>query len=180
MTTIRHATSADLPQAADLAVLHSGGERPHWQARFAEELVRPGSCLLIADSRGRVAGYGRVRRFDPSPHGPANLAPAGYYLGGIVVDPAHRRQGIGDQLTRARMAWTAPLASEIWYFTNAGNQASLRLHRRLGFREVTRDFTYPGVAFTGGIGVLCRAPLVSEDSEGATGPSDLPGSQLPG
>jgi len=45
---------------------------------------------------------------------------------------------------------------EIWYFTNA---ASLLLHYRLGFREVTRDFTYPGVTFTGGVGVLCRACL---------------------
>jgi RimJ/RimL family protein N-acetyltransferase len=57
------------------------------------------------------------------------------------------------------MTWTAALAPEIWFFTNAANQASLRLHHRLGFREVTRDFTYPDVTFAGGTGVLCRARL---------------------
>jgi len=41
-----------------------------------------------------------------------------------------------------------------WYFTNARNEASLRLHRELGFREVTRDFSYPGVTFEGGVGIL--------------------------
>jgi ribosomal protein S18 acetylase RimI-like enzyme len=145
-------------------MLHSGGEHSQWLTRLSEDLNRPGTCLLVAEDDGQIAGYGRVRRFDPDPQGPANLAPSGYYLLGIVVHPAHRGRGIGDQLTLARMTWTAALAPEIWYFTNAANQASLRLHQRLGFHEVTRDFTYPGVTFTGGTGVLCRARLSPEQA----------------
>ena len=57
------------------------------------------------------------------------------------------------------MGWAAERAEEMWYFTNAGNRASLRLHEALGFAEVTRDFVFPGVTFTGGVGVLCRAKL---------------------
>jgi hypothetical protein len=70
------------------------------------------------------------------------------------------------------MAWTAERATEIWFFANAANRASLLLHHGLGFREVTRDFTYPGVTFTGGTGVLCRAWLT------ANPPTPEPGSWL--
>jgi hypothetical protein len=55
-----------------------------------------------------------------------------------------------------RIAGRAP---EAWYVTNARNHRSLRLHERLGFREVTRDFVFPGVTFEGGVGVLSRAEL---------------------
>jgi ribosomal protein S18 acetylase RimI-like enzyme len=157
--TIRPAAIADLPTAARLAVAERGGEPSQWRARFAADLADPRACLLLAETRGQVMGYGRVRRFDPPPDAPVNIAPAGYYLSGLLVAPAYRRRGIGEQLTRARMAWTATRATEIWFFANAANRASLLLHQRLGFREVTRDFTYPGVTFTGGVGVLCRAPL---------------------
>jgi ribosomal protein S18 acetylase RimI-like enzyme len=95
----------------------------------------------------------------PPPDPPANIAPAGYYLAGLLVAPAYRRRGIGERLTRARMAWVALRGTETWFFANAANRASLLLHQGLGFREVTRDFTYPGVTFTGGVGVLCRASL---------------------
>lgn len=35
----------------------------------------------------------------------------------------------------------------------------LGLHASLGFVKVTRDFTFPGVEFRGGVGVLCRVDL---------------------
>jgi ribosomal protein S18 acetylase RimI-like enzyme len=160
MTIVRHATSADLPLAAGLAALEIGGEARHWQARFADALTKPGSCLVVAElSHQQIVGYGRVRLFAPPPKGPANIAPAGYYLGGVVVEPGHRRQGIGRQLTLERMDWAAARTGEIWYVTDAANQASVSLHERLGFREVTRDFLIPGVSFASRSGVLCRARL---------------------
>ena len=158
---IRPAALADLPGAARLAVAGRGGEHGQWRARFAADLADPDACLLLAETGGRVTAYGRARRFDPPPDAPANVAPAGYYLTGLLVAPAYRRRGLGEQLTRARMAWTAERATEIWFFANAANRASLLLHQGLGFREVTRDFTYPGVTFTGGVGVLCRASLTA-------------------
>jgi ribosomal protein S18 acetylase RimI-like enzyme len=159
---IRPATIADLPGAVHLAVAGRGGEHVQWRARFAADVADPDACLFLAETGGQVAAYGRARRFDPPPDAPANIAPAGYYLTGLLVAPEYRRQGIGEQLTRARMAWTAARAAEIWFFANAANRASLLLHHGLGFREVTRDFTYPGVTFTGGVGVLCRARLTAD------------------
>jgi ribosomal protein S18 acetylase RimI-like enzyme len=156
---IRPAVIADLPATAHLAVAGRGGEHAQWRARFAADVADPDTCLLLAETGGQVTAYGRARRFDPPPDAPANIAPAGYYLTGLLVVPEYRQRGIGEQLTRARMAWTAARATEIWFFANAANRASLLLHHGLGFREVTRDFTYPGVTFTGGAGVLCRARL---------------------
>lgn len=159
---IRPSAQADLSEIARLAVAERGGEHAEWRARFAGNLADPDACLLLAETGGQVVAYGRARRFDlppEPPDPPANIAPAGYYLAGLLVASEYRRRGIGERLTRARMAWTATRATEIWFFAHANNRASLLLHHRLGFREVTRDFTYPGVTFTGGVGVLCRAWL---------------------
>ena len=67
---------------------------------------------------------------------------------------AWRRAGVGRALTEARLAWIAERAERAYYFTNARNQTSLDLHRKLGFKELTRTFTGPGIAFDGGQGVL--------------------------
>jgi GNAT superfamily N-acetyltransferase len=76
-----------------------------------------------------------------------------------IVDPRWRRQGIGELRTVDRMAWTAERADAVWYFANIANGATLDLHRRFGFVEVTRDFTFPNAPLAPGTGVLLRAPL---------------------
>jgi hypothetical protein len=53
----------------------------------------------------------------------------------------------------------------VWYFASADNPASLDLHRDLGFREHTREFTFPGVSFAGGGGVLCVLESQRADDE---------------
>jgi RimJ/RimL family protein N-acetyltransferase len=82
------------------------------------------------------------------PHGP--------YLLGLLVAEAHRGQGVGEALTRVRIDAALGRAGALWYFANSRNEASLRLHARLGFTEVQRPFEFPGVSFEGGVGVLCR------------------------
>ena len=159
---VREAGGAELDVAARLAASERGGAEEGWRERFGADRDDAGACFLVAvlgAGAGAVVGYGRARYFEPRPDAPAQVAPAGYYLTGVLVAPAHRRRGIGEELTRARMSWAAGRAEEMWYFTNAGNRASLRLHEALGFAEVTRDFVFPGVTFKGGVGVLCRASL---------------------
>jgi ribosomal protein S18 acetylase RimI-like enzyme len=113
----------------------------------------------VAEVAGRVVGYARTTYWQRPPDAPPNAAPDGWYLIGLVVDPAHRRRGIGEALTTARLKAVAARASEVWYFANARNQASLDLHKRLGFTEMTRDFWFPDLTFDGGEGVLARARL---------------------
>ena len=158
---VRAAQADDLDSVTELALLHTvGGNPADFLDRFRPDLESDERCLLVAAEDQVVIGYGRVWWFEPDGDQPKNIAGPGYYLLGLVVHPAYRRQGTGSALTAARLAWARDQgASELWYFTNANNLASQRLHQRFGFREVTRDFAFPGVSFDGGIGILARCDL---------------------
>lgn len=119
-------------------------------------------ALFVARSGGLLAGYSRIEYWTVPPDAAATTAPEGWYLMGLLVDPAHRRTGLGRALTEVRLDWLRARATRAWYFTNARNAASLALHASLGFREVTREFEFPGVRFEGGVGVLCVAELRPE------------------
>ncbi|MFI6581795.1 GNAT family N-acetyltransferase [Embleya sp. NPDC050493] len=158
---IRNVRAADLDACAALLALHEGGSvaaEPAPRARVRAWFDRPDGCFLVAtepsDRADPVVGYARAVHLDPSP-----TAPTGYYLAGIVVAPDARRTGAGLRLTRARLAWIAERADSAWYFTNARNTASLRLHESLGFHEESRDFAIPGVSFAGGRGILAHLTL---------------------
>jgi len=64
--------------------------------------------------------------------------PAGYYLSGVLVDPASRGRCIAKALTRARLRWASAHTSTVFYVTGADNAASLHLHAALGFQEIRR------------------------------------------
>jgi len=55
--------------------------------------------------------------------------------------------------------WIAQRDRYAYYFANAQNRVSIELHEQFGFMELTQDFTYPGVTFEGGIGILFRVEL---------------------
>lgn len=116
----------------------------------------PGAAgaLFVARAGDALAGYARVEHWERPAGCPERTAPTGWYLMGVLVDPAHRRGGVGRALTEARLGWLRGRTDRVWYFANARNAASLALHAELGFREVTRDFEFPGTSFEGGAGVL--------------------------
>ena len=124
--------------------------------------------LCVAEADEKIISFGRCGWLDPrpagKPHAAQNAAPCGWYLMGIIVAPAFRRRGVGFELTRYRMRWLATRAREAYYFVNARNRASIDLHEKLGFTELTRDFTIPKVSFTGGVGILFRAELRGSES----------------
>jgi ribosomal protein S18 acetylase RimI-like enzyme len=109
-------------------------------------------CVAVACDQ--IAGYGKLRHFTDLPG-----VPDGYYLGGVVVGPQWRRRGIGSLLTTHRIeaAWAAG-AETVYYFANSRNEASISMHLGFGFRELQRPFAFPGVTFTGGVGVLFGLP----------------------
>ena len=110
----------------------------------------------MAECSGEVIGYGRVRFFEPDPDAPVDTAPRGYYLMGIFVLSDYRRAGVGTALTRARLDWITQRGDEAWCFANARNTVSIELHEQLGFEEFTRSFSFPGITFDGGEGILFR------------------------
>jgi GNAT superfamily N-acetyltransferase len=153
---VRLASTDDLEMCARIAAARDGADTSVWISRFAAYLAADREALLVADI-GEVVGYGRVAWIALPPDAPKNAAPTGYYLMGLVIDARWRRSGLGERLTAARLDWVWERAPECWYFASARNRPSLDLHAKRGFTEVTRDFWFPNVTFTGGEGVICRA-----------------------
>lgn len=154
---VRDATEADLPALAAIRSERDGLAPERARAIFERCLERVASAemlLLVAETGGAVVAYGCAARFDPAPDAPPPCAPAGWYLAGVVVAPAHRRRGIARALTRARLDRLAARASRVYYFANELNRASIDLHATFGFRELTREFRHPDAHFTGGAGIL--------------------------
>jgi RimJ/RimL family protein N-acetyltransferase len=107
--------------------------------------------MFVAKVAGNIVGYGRVSKRAENAIGPG--MPGGYYLTGLLVDPAWRRRGIANALTRARLRWVFQRSNEVFYITDSTNEASLLQHATLGFQEVRR---VPGTDFTDGEAILVR------------------------
>jgi len=147
---------ADLEAAARIVAACTDGNVQH-QLELLERRLEgdaPGSALLVAELGSKVVGFGRVAYFEPAVDAPANAAPAGWYLLGVNVEPSYRRRGIGRALTVARLKIIEAQAPVAWFFTEATNQASIRLHTDLGFRENTSDFWFPTATFGRAGGIL--------------------------
>jgi ribosomal protein S18 acetylase RimI-like enzyme len=156
---IREPSVSELAVCAALVVSRAGGDVDDRREKLARDLAKDDYCMLVAVIGTEIVGFAQVMHFVAPPDAPADIAPDGYYLIALIVAPDWRRRGIGDDLTNARIAWVAERAGEVFYFANAGNRAILDLHERLGFAEVSRRFTFPGVTFIGGEGVLLKRVL---------------------
>jgi ribosomal protein S18 acetylase RimI-like enzyme len=159
----RGAEEADLDACARLIVARTDGSVDGRRRRLLGDLQDPQRYSAVACVGDEVVGYGGVMWHELTSADPPTTAPTGYYLVGLIVSPDWRRHGIGELLTVERMRWTAERADTIHYFANLANGATLDLHERLGFTEITRDFTFPGNPLKPGTGVLLRATLTKHD-----------------
>src|SRR5436190_19645977 len=91
---VRAATPDDAEAIAALLVEREGGNLEERRERLASELRRSEigekRLLVVGEVGGRVVGFGRVTYLVPAADAPANAAPEGWYLGGVVVTPAYR------------------------------------------------------------------------------------------
>lgn len=158
---VRAATSGDVGACADLATSVSDIDHQTWTQILHRDLAGEDRLLAVATRGKHVVGYGRTLYFTPPADAPGNVAPAGYYLLGLVVDPTHRRMGAGAALTAYRLAWLADRTKQAWYFADIRNGASRALHANAGFTEVTSDFWFPGASESDDSHMLCRMELVN-------------------
>jgi ribosomal protein S18 acetylase RimI-like enzyme len=153
-TTIRPATPDDLPTLGRLGALlvrthHAFDPKrfiaapPHTETGYAsylgEQLRVPNVVVLVAVHGGRVVGYtyaGMEGRDYMSLRGPAGV------LYDIVVDPNHRRGGIGRKLLDATMAALKERgAPRVVLSTAEQNEAAQRLFAGAGFRRTMIEMT---------------------------------------
>jgi ribosomal protein S18 acetylase RimI-like enzyme len=149
---VRETADGDVESCLRILMAREAGNPNQRRARLRQCIESDVDGFLVAEVDGKVAGFGRVQLLTPPPEAPRNVAPLGWYLIGVMVDSRWRRRGLGDALTVARLDWVRQRANEVRYFANARNQASIDLHSKYGFVEVTRDFTDPGVTFDEGMG----------------------------
>jgi ribosomal protein S18 acetylase RimI-like enzyme len=158
---ITQATERDVEGIARLVMDRQGIANQDATKRVERWLLADAdkSLFLIARLKDAVAAYARAA-FIPRPMD-SDFAhvPEGWYLTGVVVADDFRRRGIASELTRRRLDWIAQRAPEAFYFASARNRASIDLHQRHGFMELQHNFRFPGVQFTGGVGILFRAAI---------------------
>ena len=156
--TIRRASRADVSALGRLGALLVATHHAFDAERFvaatprtaqgygsflATQLDVPDVVVLVAERDGEVLGYtyAAVEGYDyMSLRGPAGV------FHDIVVDPAHRGDGIGRMLVDATLGALEKLgAPQVVLSTAERNEAAQQLFARAGFRrtmvEMTRDMT---------------------------------------
>lgn len=144
-------TKTDVASAVQLAVRILRVRPGDRGEQFASDLTGDRRQMFVAKANGQVVAYGRVTELAADEAGPQT--PAGYYLSGVLAEPALRRRGIALALTRARLRWVFARTDEVFYVAGADNVASLHLHAALGFQEVKRFGSERSAA---GVDVLSR------------------------
>jgi ribosomal protein S18 acetylase RimI-like enzyme len=110
---------------------------------LVSQLDRPDMVVLVAERGGDVVGYvyaGMEGNDYMALRGPAGV------LYDLVVDPAHRRQGVGTRLLDAALGALARLgAPRAVLFTADKNRIAQAMFKRAGFRrtmiEMTRELS---------------------------------------
>jgi ribosomal protein S18 acetylase RimI-like enzyme len=152
--TIRPAALVDLPAIGRLGALlvrahhdfdperfiAATPQTEHAYASFlGRQLEEPNVVVLVTERDGEVLGYtyAGVEGYDyMSLRGPAGV------LHDIVVDPAHRGQGVGRLLLDATLAALAARgAPRVVLSTAERNEAAHRLFARAGFRRTMIEMT---------------------------------------
>jgi ribosomal protein S18 acetylase RimI-like enzyme len=162
--SLRPAALRDVAGLARLCAERGDSKATEAKIRFERELSHPllARGLWVAEQGDSLVAYARAVSIELPADAVHNHQPAGWYLGGVVVDAAWRRRGIGQRLTQVRLDYLASEgAREVFFTVNASNRASIDLHRPFGFQELTRDFSSPGAHFEGGIGILFRLDLMA-------------------
>jgi aminoglycoside 6'-N-acetyltransferase I len=138
---IREAAVEDIHGVDDVC---DASERDRWPLHMLH--VRDDRLVVVAQTEGRLVGAGKTH-FHQEPDG---CAPAGHYLGGVIVSPSFRRQGVASALTRNRLEWIWSHSTSAYYFANEHNTASIRMHEALGFNPISRFPSIHGVTADGG------------------------------
>jgi ribosomal protein S18 acetylase RimI-like enzyme len=154
LTTIRPAVAGDADALGRLGAMlveeHYGFDplrflapMPDLPERYGEFLVsrhdQPGNVVLVAERKGAIVGYvfGAMEGFDyMSLRGPAGV------IYDLLVDPEHRRQGVGAALMSAMLeALKALGAPRALLFTADRNRVAQDMFQRTGFRRTMIEMT---------------------------------------
>jgi ribosomal protein S18 acetylase RimI-like enzyme len=152
--TIRPATTADLPALGRLGALLVRAHHDFDSKRFipatgeteagyswflGTQLEKPTVCVFAAEQDGEIIGYtyaGVEGRDYMSLRGPAGV------LYDVVVDPTHRKHGVGRRLVETALAFLKSRgATQVVLSTATQNSAAQHLFESVGFRRTMVEMT---------------------------------------
>lgn len=137
--TIRLAAPADVTAIAGLAVQLGYTVSEHDVRRQFAALARQAdhAVYVAATPEGTVAGWIHLYIDHSLLHGPLVA------LGGLVVDEAHRGQGIGRRLMEHAETWgRARDCAAVYLKSNAIRQAAHAFYESLGYQKVKTQYAY--------------------------------------
>jgi ribosomal protein S18 acetylase RimI-like enzyme len=106
---------------------------------LVSQITKPGMLVVIAERGGEVVGYayaGMEGNDYMALRGPAGV------LYDLVIDPDHRRQGIGTMLLEAALeALSERGAPRVLLFTAEKNHPAQAMFGRAGFRRTMIEMT---------------------------------------
>jgi ribosomal protein S18 acetylase RimI-like enzyme len=108
--------------------------------RFLVSLIgNPQYRVLVAERANEVAGY-VLAGIEPTSWKDLR-GPCGY-IHDLYVHESARRQGVGQELMRAAIAWIHSRGmSQVVLMSKSGNQGAQRLFAKLGFRDTMVEMT---------------------------------------
>jgi GNAT superfamily N-acetyltransferase len=127
---VRPATDDDF---ASIVTVDTAAFTPYW--RYGPATIRrrmdASSLFLVTEVASEVVGYAE-----------GEIRSTAAHLNRVAVHPGHQGRGIGTQLTRAALhGFWGQGAYHITLNTQADNQRSRRLYRRLGFESTGENVT---------------------------------------
>ena len=147
---VRRATLADVPQMVAVAAHRVPGKVDRLLEELTMRIKATDTCAgFVVVEDAEVVGWSIVRHVE-STVVDADHAPPGWYLMGVIIRDDRQRRGYGAALTRARLDWLETRTDCVYYFTEADNEASRRLHASFGFQWVRDGLTHRTLTFDGG------------------------------
>jgi GNAT superfamily N-acetyltransferase len=111
---------------------------------LVSQLANPDSLVLVAERENEILGY-VFAGIEPTSWRDLR-APCGF-IHDVYVHESARRQGTGQALARAAIAWALSRGmAQVVLWSKSGNDGAQRLFAKLGFRETMIEMTLDGEA----------------------------------
>ncbi|MGM9951614.1 MAG: aminoglycoside 6'-N-acetyltransferase [Lysinibacillus sp.] len=135
---IQEAATCQAKEAAELALLlWPDNALEALIEEMAQLLVQPDAKVFLAYDGKEAVGFAQCQLRHDYVEG-TSTTPVGY-LEGLYVKEPFRRQGVARELTQACEAWAkAKGCREFASDCELGNEQSVQMHAKLGFREANR------------------------------------------
>jgi ribosomal protein S18 acetylase RimI-like enzyme len=121
------------------------------------------ALIFVTLLEGKVVGHGKLFKYCCEEMAVDFKSPEGWYLNGIIVDPAFRRKGVAKELLKNRENFISQYneKNNLYSIVSAENKPSIKYHESLGFKEHSRAPGFLKIKLNCGEGILFHKVICS-------------------